>query len=98
VAPVARDAVPDAAKASELLDVEVDELAGTRAIVPPRRLAPLQLRQPAQPEAGQVAGDGAVRQMQMQGDLLTGHSVVAAGTGDHGEPGRSQLVGDQVRR
>jgi hypothetical protein len=69
-----------------------------RAIVPPRRLAPLQLRQPAQPEAGEVAGYRAACQVEPLGDLLAGHPVVAAQAGDHGEPGRRQLVGDQARR
>jgi hypothetical protein len=53
----------DAAEAGELLDVEVDELAGACAIVPPRRLALLQLRQPAQPETGEMASHGAPWQM-----------------------------------
>jgi hypothetical protein len=69
-----------------------------RAIVPPRRRAPLQVRQPAQPEAGEVAGDGAAGQVETPGDLLAGHPMLAAHAGDHGEPGRRQLVVDQARR
>ena len=45
-----------------------------------------------------MAGHGAARQMEPLGDLLAGHAVVAAQAGDHGEPGRGQLVGDQVWR
>jgi hypothetical protein len=38
-APIAGDAMADVAEAGELLDVEVDELAGACAIVPPHRPA-----------------------------------------------------------
>ena len=89
---------PIAPEAGELLDVEVDELAGACALVAPHRLARLERRQAAQAEPGEMTGHGAARQVQTLGDLLAGHPVLAAQPDDHVEPGRRQLVGDQVRR
>jgi hypothetical protein len=75
----------------------VEEFAGACAVVSPRRLAWPQARQPDEAEAGEMAGRAA-RQVEPQGDLFGGHAVVAAQAGDHGEPGRRQLVGDQMQR
>jgi hypothetical protein len=98
VAAIARDAVADAAEAGELLDVEVDELAGACAAVTPRRLARLECGQATEPQPLEMAGDGAPRQVKPHGDLLAGHAVLATQARDHGEPGRWQLVGDQAWR
>jgi len=97
-APIAGDAMADAAEADELLDVEVDELAGACAIVVPRRLAGLERRQPAQTKPAEMSGDGAAWQTKPHGDLLRGLAGLTSQPGDHGEPGRWQLVGGQVRR
>jgi hypothetical protein len=88
--------VTDAAEAGELLRIEVDELAGACAAVTPRRLARLECGQATEPQPPEMAGDGAPRQAKPQGDLLAGHAVLATQPGNHGEPGRWQLVGDEV--
>ena len=88
----------DAPEAGELLDIEVDQLAGACAVVTPRRLARFECGQPAQAEAGEMSRHGAAWQVETFGNLLAGHPVIAAQASDHGEPGRGQPVGDQVRR
>jgi hypothetical protein len=90
--------VPDAPDASELLGIEVAELAGACAIVPPRRLARLERRQAAQAEPVQMTGHGAARQTQTIADLRTGHAVLPTPPDDHVEPWGRQLVGDEARR
>ena len=45
-----------------------------------------------------MTGHSSARQMQTIADLRSGHPVLATQASDHGEPGRGQLVGDQVGR
>src|SRR4051794_23516469 len=54
---VAGDAVPDPMEAAELLDVDVDELAGVLAFVAPHRLGQLGLPEAAQAGAVEDAAD-----------------------------------------
>ena len=77
-APVAGDAMADAAEAGELLDIEVDELTGACAVVSPRRLARFERGQPTETQPPEIAGDGAPGQAKPLSDLLAGHPVVAA--------------------
>jgi hypothetical protein len=69
-APIAGNPMADALEAGELLDVEVDEFASAGAVVAPRRLTRLQLRQPAQAETSEMPSDGAAWQLQAPGNLL----------------------------
>ena len=55
LAAIAGDPMADAPEAGELLDIEVDQLAGACAVVTPRRLARFECGQPAQAEAGEMS-------------------------------------------
>jgi hypothetical protein len=63
--------------AGELLDVEVDELAGACAAVTPRRLARFECCQATEPQPPEMTGDSAPRQAEPHRDLLAGHAVLA---------------------
>ena len=68
-APVAVDAVAGPADPAELLDVDVDELAGPGPLVAVGRLVRLQPRQLSEPVPGQYGADGRERHPQRLGDL-----------------------------
>jgi hypothetical protein len=72
-APVAVHAVPGPADPAELLDVDVDELARPRLLVPVRRLERLQPPQLAEPDSGQDPRHGRERHPQRLGDLRPAH-------------------------
>jgi hypothetical protein len=57
-------------EASELLDVEVQELARPLTLIAAHRQRLLQLLQAAEPAPLQPGGDGGARQMQLRRDLL----------------------------
>jgi hypothetical protein len=67
--PVAGDAMADPPDAPELLDVEVDELAGLRVLVAHHRGGRLERPQPGEPLLPQIAGDGRGTHGQGVGDL-----------------------------
>ena len=64
------DAMSHRADPAELLDVEVDKLAGVLALIAADRLGRLQRGQPIQPEPAQDAADGCGRYSKFAGDLL----------------------------
>jgi len=68
-APIAMDAMPDAADSAELLDVEVHERAGLPVFVAHDRHGRLERRQARQPLAAQVAGDRRGTEGEGVGDL-----------------------------
>jgi len=72
-APALADAALDPA---ELLDVDVHELAGSRALIAHAWLAS-DPSQPAHPDPGQDPGDGRERHRERLGDLGAGHSEPA---------------------
>ena len=92
----AADAVADAADAAELLDVDVDQLAGPLALVADRLLEP-DSPQPADPEPRQDPGDGRERHLQRLGDLRSGHPQPAQ-LDDDGNPLLLGAVRDTTRR
>jgi hypothetical protein len=57
----------------ELLDVDVDELAGALSLVAVRRLGRLESREPSEADPPQPPRDGRERHLQALGDLGGGH-------------------------
>ena len=76
---VAGDAMADALEAAELLDVDVDQLAGMLALVAADRLGRLQRRDAVEAEALEDAADGGRRDADLGGDLLAGPALAAQG-------------------
>lgn len=74
---IAGDAVPDLAEATELLDVDVDHLAGVLALVAPDRFGRLDVLQPRQPGALQHPADSGGRDADLHGDVLAGQPPAA---------------------
>ena len=88
---VAGDAVADALEAAELLDVDVDQLAGMLALVAAHRLGRLQRREPVETQPPQDAADGRRRHADLGGDLLAGVALPAQSL-DGGARGRRCLA------
>ena len=78
-AAIAGDAVADALESAELLDVDVDHLAGMLALVAAHRLGRLDVLQPRQPGAPQHPADGGGRDADLHGDVLAGQPLAAQG-------------------
>jgi hypothetical protein len=87
--PLTGDAVADLLEAAELLDVEVDQLAGVGALVAPDRRGRRQVLEPAQPAPAQDAADGGRLDADLPGDLVTGPALAAQ---------RGDLLDGGVRR
>ena len=77
--PVAGDAMADALEAAELLDVDVDQLAGMLPLVAADRLGRLERRDAIEAEALEDAADGRRRDAEFGGDLLAGPALAAQG-------------------
>ena len=69
----------DALEAAELLDVDVDQLAGMLALVAAHRLGRLQGGEAVEAEALEDAADGRRRDAEFGGDLLAGEALTAQG-------------------
>ena len=67
--PVARDAVPDPSEASQLLNVDVDQVARRLALVALHRRLGLQIAQPPKSQAVQGSGHGGEGSSQQPGDV-----------------------------
>src|SRR6266478_5437487 len=76
---VAGDAVADAVEASELLDVDVDHLAGVLALIAADRLDRVKRLQLVQPKPFENPADGGRRDAGRLGDLLAGPTLAAQG-------------------
>src|SRR4051794_41029987 len=74
---VAGDAVADLVEAAELLDVDVDELAGVLAFVAPHRLGRLEVPEAAQAGALEDAADRSRRDPGGLGDVLAREALAA---------------------
>src|SRR5271166_5832461 len=74
---VAGDAMADAVDPSQLLDVDVDQLAGMGAFIAAHRLNRLQSAEPVEPPASQDAADGGRRELELCSDLLAGAPLTA---------------------
>src|ERR1700730_14354942 len=88
---VAGDAVTSALEAAELLDVDVDDLAGVFAFIATDRLGRLQGLQGVEPQAPQDAADGGWRDTELGGDLLACVAPPAQGL-DRGTRGLRSLA------
>jgi hypothetical protein len=75
--PIAGDAMADALEAAELLDVDVDQLAGVLPLVAADRLGRLQGGKAIEAEALEDAADGCRRDAELGGDLLAGEALTA---------------------
>src|SRR5688572_8708788 len=84
LAAVAGHPVARQQNAPELLDVDVDELARTLALVALGRLEP-ESAEAAHPDPGQDSRDGRLRHPQHLSDLGTGHAQTPQ-AGDHLDP------------
>ena len=76
---VTGDAVPYLVELAELLDVDVDELAGPIALVTPWRLGRLERAQPVEAEPLEDTADGGRRDTDLGGDGLAGQALTAKG-------------------
>ena len=74
---VAGNAVADLVEAAELLDVDVDELAGVLALVAPHRLGGLEVPEAAQAGAFEDAADRSGRDPGGLGDVLAPEALAA---------------------
>ena len=72
---VAGDAVADPVETAELLDVDVDELAGVLALIAAHRLGRLQCADAVQAKAPEDAADGGRRDAEFSRDLLAGPAL-----------------------
>jgi len=88
--------VADATDPSELLHVDVDQLAGPGPLVTERLLEPDPAKA-AQPDPGQDPGDRRERHRERLGDLGRGHPQ-SAQLHDHRDPIRRRPVGNAPRR
>ena len=86
-APGAGDAVAGFVKAGELLDIEVDQIARSGALVAARRLLGRERGEAVQAEAHELGGDRRAGQMEAACDLLGGHPTLAQAD-DQGLPAR----------
>jgi hypothetical protein len=89
--PVAGDPVADAIELAELLDVDVDDLAGSCAFVAADRLGRLESGKPTEAQPLQDAADGGRRNSDFRGDLLAGVALPAQSL-DPGAYGRRSLA------
>jgi hypothetical protein len=100
LASLAADAVCGRVEAAELLDVDVDKLAGVLALVPARRLGGVHGAQPCSAQALEHSADRAGRHADAGGDLLARHPLApqAFNTVDHRLSCRlTQPVGRELR-
>ena len=74
---VTGDAVADPVEAAELLDVDVDELAGMLALIAAHRLGRLQCADAVEPQAPEDAADGGRRDAEFSRDLLAAEALSA---------------------
>ena len=77
--PISGDPMSDLVEATELLDIDVDHVAGMFSLVTTHRLSQFQVAHPVQPQSSQDATDGRWRYRQVRGDLLTGETLPAEG-------------------
>ena len=75
--PVAGDPVTDPIELAELLDVDMDDLAGRGAFIAADRLGRLEPLQPIEAQAFEDATDGGDRDADFRGDLLAGVALPA---------------------
>ncbi len=75
--PIAGDAMADLVETPELLDVDMDELAGPVALVSPDRLGRLQGLQPVEAQAAKHPGHGRFRHAAFRRDLRTSPAFAA---------------------
>ena len=94
-APVAGDAVADAVDPAELLDVDVDQLAGLLPLVADDRGLGVERREPAEPEAAQDQADGGDRPAELARNGRAGQALAAQrldlGLGGIAQPGRAAM-------
>ena len=88
---IAGDVVTDAIEFAELLDVDVDDLAGSCAFVATDRLGRLERRKLIETQSLQDAADGGGRNPDLRGDLLAG-VMLASQTFDGGALGWRRLA------
>ena len=74
---VAGDAVPDVIELAELLDVDVDQLAGILALVASNRLGRLERAQSVETQSAQDAAHGRRRDRELGRDLLAAVALSA---------------------
>ena len=72
---IAGDAMADALEAAELLDVDVDHLAGMLALVAAHRFGRLDVLQPRQSGTLEHPADGGRRDADLTGDVLAGQAL-----------------------
>ena len=72
---LAGDAVADLLEAADLLDVDVDQLAGAGALVAADRHGRRQVLEPAEPAPAQHAADRGRRDADLPGDLVAGPAL-----------------------
>jgi hypothetical protein len=89
---IAGDAVADAREATELLDVDVDQLARLGALVAAHGLGRLKVFDAAQAVAAQHPADGGRRDGQITGDLRAGQTLPAQGHDGFLRLGRGRAV------
>jgi hypothetical protein len=77
--PIAGDAVADGIEAAELLDVEVDDLAGRGALIARPGLGGLERAEEAETAASEDAADGGRGQTRLGGDRGLGAALTAQG-------------------
>jgi hypothetical protein len=76
--PVAADPVTDPIEFSQLLDVDVEDLAWRGAFIAANRLGRLERRQPVEAEPLENTADGCGRNADLARDLLTGMTLFCA--------------------
>jgi hypothetical protein len=76
-APGPGDAMAGLVEAGELLDVEMDQIAGSGALVTAHRLLGRKRGQAVQAEAHELGGDGRAGQVKAACDFLAGHPALA---------------------
>ena len=86
------DSMPGGLEAPQLLDVDVDHLAGSAALVATRRREGVDILDPAQPEAAESATDGGRSDAKFGGDPLAGPSLALQGFDPANEVFRSRLA------
>ncbi len=86
------DSMPGSLEASQLLDVDVDHLAGFAALVATRRREGFDILDPAQPEAAESATDGGRRDAEFGGDPLAGPSLAPQGFDPANDALRSRMA------
>jgi hypothetical protein len=94
---VAGDPVADTFEPGQLLDVEMQEFAGSLALVTAHRLLRLDRREASQPHPCQPAGNGGTRQTELLRDLLTGQPILSTQAFGGGLPEAGCLVSRRSR-